>query len=104
MSRRDEKRACLRCGRELASREHYGEGGLTVTWKCICGWASARTVPCAVDARGAAREHDEADPSVAAFGRPPRVRSSSGVSERPVEGPAEVETRESRTSKVRGER
>jgi len=44
MNPHDDKRNCPRCERELSGREHYGQGGLTMIWQCVCGWASARTV------------------------------------------------------------
>jgi hypothetical protein len=92
MSHRDETRLCARCGRELHGREHFGEGGLTVIWKCLCGWASARTVPSEYGPRAEPRPLHE----LAA----PRARISSGVQVRPVEpgGAADASDGDAHTS------
>jgi hypothetical protein len=87
MSQRDHTRTCPGCERELCGREHFGEGGLTVIWKCVCGWGSARTVPTAMpgDPRAQAYGGDGSSPA-----RPRatfddlRIRKSSGVRARPV--------------------
>lgn len=41
---RDEARRCPRCDCSLAVRERRGGDGLTLIWKCVCGWAAVRTV------------------------------------------------------------
>jgi hypothetical protein len=76
MSQPDDMRCCPRCERELSGREHHGEGGLTVIWQCVCGWASARTVSRVEEIR--------------------RHRTVSGVSTTPVEGEPPASTKQRR--------
>jgi hypothetical protein len=103
MSLRDVTRSCPRCERELIGRERSGRGGLTLIWQCLCGWASARTVP--LDHVGISREPERfvlggepvEDPEL--DGRlAPRTSARSGVSARPVEarGGREPVVREAR--------
>jgi hypothetical protein len=77
MTQRDHTRSCPSCERELSGREHFGEGGLTVIWKCVCGWGSARTVPTSLGSGLDSRASSEGTPELG-------IRKSSGVRERPV--------------------
>jgi hypothetical protein len=38
-----EDRRCRRCNAEVAGERHESEDGVTLIWRCTCGWASART-------------------------------------------------------------
>ena len=39
----DESRTCPRCAEGLAVERLEGDDGVTLLWRCACGWAGVRT-------------------------------------------------------------
>ncbi|MFT3924725.1 MAG: hypothetical protein QM778_19475 [Myxococcales bacterium] len=105
MSQRDHTRSCPSCERELSGREHFGEGGLSVIWKCVCGWASARTIAIGGEASSMLGGASPASKRLGAapVGYAPRVRQSSGVRAKP-DAPEEPNANEADPSQGRTSR